>query len=352
MKNTSSLLAVSFCCVAVAVSVCAEEVWTVGERSLPAPAHVSAELHEAIKGQPPPDPRGHLAGSPKTVEAMVALRDSRAKQRAATAEMGAKQLSVSYQRATIDGVVVYRLTPAEVDPRHAKHLFVHTHGGAYVFNGGLSGIGEGVMIAAAARMPVLSIDYRMPPEHPFPAAVDDVATVYTRLLGDRPAASMALGGTSAGGGLALAAVHKFKELGLEPPGALYAGTPWSDLTKTGDSYFTQEGIDHVLVRYEGTLELAATMYAGGHDLKEPLISPVYGDFGGFPPTFLVTGTRDLFLSNTARVHAKIRAAGGTADLMVFEGFAHADYVFYYDTPEARQTHSELNDFLLEHLGVE
>jgi acetyl esterase/lipase len=259
---------------------------------------------------------------------------------------------VTYERDTIDGVVVYCLMPNEVDPRHAKHLFVHTHGGAYILSGGLAAIGEGVMIAASARIPVLSIDYRMPPDHPFPAAVDDVVTVYRDLLNEHPPRSIALGGTSAGGGLALAAVHRFKQLGLEPPGALFAGTPWSDLTKTGDSYFLQEGADHVLVRYEGILERAAALYAGDHDLRDPLLSPVYGDFKGFPPTYLVTGTRDLFLSNTVRVHSKLRAAGSVADLMAVEGFAHADYAYTFGSPESRLVFDELAEFLLAHLGGE
>ncbi len=84
-------------------------------------------------------------------------------------------------------------------------------------------------------------------------------------------------------------------------------------------------------------------------MKDPLISPVYGDFDGFPPTYLVTGTRDLFLSNTVRVHRKLRAAGATADLMVFEGVSHGDYLLWADTPESREALAELGDFLLAHL---
>ncbi len=114
---------------------------------------------------------------------------------------------------------------------------------------------------------------------------------------------MALGGTSAGGGLALAATQKLRQLGLDLPGALWAGTPWADLTKTGDSQFTNEGIDRMLVTYDGILEAAAKLYAGSQDLKTTLISPVYGTFEGFLPTYLVTGTRDLFLSDTVRVHS-------------------------------------------------
>ncbi len=159
---------------------------------------------------------------------------------------------------------------------------------------------------------------------------------------------MALGGTSAGGGLTLASIHRFKELGLELPGALWAGTPWTDLTKTGDSHFTNEGIDRALVTYDGLLEGAAKLYANGHDLKSPLISPVYGDFEAFPPTYLVTGTRDLFLSDVVRVHRKMRVAGVIAELNVYEGVSHAEYLFA-GSPELQQAFAELAAFLMRHL---
>ena len=125
--------------------------------------------------------------------------------------------------------------------------------------------------------------------------------------------------------------------------------PWTDLTKTGDSYYTNEGVDRLLVTYDGLLEGAARLYAGDHDLKDPLISPIYGDFHGFPPTFLVTGTRDLFLSCTVRAHTALRAAGAVADILVFEGVSHGDYATEADSPESKQTYAELNAFLLQHL---
>ena len=91
------------------------------------------------------------------------------------------------------------------------------------------------------------------------------------------------------------------------------------------------------------------MYAGDLDLKDPRVSPVYGDFAGFPPTFLVTGTRDLFLSNTVRTHIKLRQAGVVAEVLVYEGVSHGDYAALADSPESVHAYAELNAFLLQHL---
>ena len=109
-------------------------------------------------------------------------------------------------------------------------------------------------------------------------------------------------------------------------GSLFAGTPWSDLTKAGDTQFTNADIDDVLVTSDGLLGACARLYVGMHDLKHPLVSPVYGDLSGFPPTILVSGTRDLLLSDTVRVHRKLCQAGVDARLHVFEGLSHAQYL--------------------------
>jgi acetyl esterase/lipase len=324
--------------------------WTLGSRTLSAPDAASDALRDSIANTPQPDVARHIQETTFTTTEewvqVISAMDAAAAQR--TEEL-AKRWSVSIKESEIAGVTVRTVTPGEVDPAHRDRLFVHTHGGAYVVNQGIAGVYEAVVIAHRLKIPVVSIDYRMPPEHPFPAAIDDVVAVWRSLLGDKPAESMALGGTSAGGGLTLASTLRFKELGLEMPGALWAGTPWTDLTKTGDSQFTNEGIDRVLVSYEGLLEGAAKLYADGRDLKTPLISPVYGDFEGFPPTYLVTGTRDLFLSDVVRVHRKMRVAGVVADLNVYEGVSHGDYMFDVDSPESEQAFGELGAFLLRYL---
>ena len=326
-----------------------ETSWSIGARTLPGPAGASDVLRNAIVSGPVPDVEAVGRAAPKNeAEWLAAIAELDEEKRPLVRDL-IEQFPVSVENDEIGGVNVCHVTPAEVDPRHENHLFSYVHGGAYILNGGEAGLLEAIVIALRAKMRVLSIDYRMPPQHPFPAGLDDVVTVYQHLLGNQPAKSMALGGPSAGGGLILAAVHMFIKLGLDLPGALYAGTPWTDLTKTGDSYYTNEGIDRLLVTYDGVLEGAARLYAGDNDLKDPLISPIYGDFQGFPPTFLVTGTRDLFLSNTARAHIALRAAGVVADLLVYEGASHGEYGSEADSPEHQQTYGELNAFLLQHL---
>lgn len=320
--------------------------WTIGERTVPAPAGASDELRAALAAAPAPDVAASRRQTPQSEEQWLAMQRMTANADLAQIASG---FGVLIEKDQIEGVTVYRVRPEHVHPRHAEHLFLHVHGGGYVLNGGDASVSEAAIVATRAGIPALSVDYRMPPEHPFPAAVEDVVKVYRHLLESRSAGSIAIGGTSAGGGLSLAAVHRFIALGLDVPGAIYAGTPWADLTRTSDSLFTNEGLDRILVTYDGFLGAAARLYADGHDLEDPLLSPVYGDFEGFPPTCLITGTRDMFLSDTARTHRKLRAAGVVADLHVYEGVAHADYLFLVDSPESKDVFAEVGAFFKAHL---
>jgi acetyl esterase/lipase len=133
------------------------------------------------------------------------------------------------------------------------------------------------------------------------------------------------------------------------PAAIAPGTPWSDIAKIGDTYETNEWVDNVLVTWDGWLGRAALLYAAGRDLKDPQLSPIYGDFANFPPTILTSGTRDLFLSNTVRTHRKLRRAGVRADLHVYEGQSHAQYGFNADAPETKEAFTEIARFFDQHL---
>lgn len=324
--------------------------WVVKERLLPLPIDSSDELVKALSEIAAPDVRVAKEDFPKNDAEWISSVAAVDKLIGKLATNLARQRGVSVESDEIEGVKVHWITPSTTSATNQSRIFLFTHGGAYTSGYGISSLLEAVAIADGAKIKVLSVDYRMPPKHPFPIGLNEVVAVYKRLLTEFDSSTIGFGGTSAGGGLALASVHQFIELGLPVPGALFAGTPWADLTKTGDSYFINEGIDRVLISFDGRLRAAAAIYAGGVDLKSPLISPVYGDFEGFPPTYLVSGTRDLFLSNTIRVHRKLRRAGIVADLNVYEGMSHGEYFVMPDLPEAKEIYAELGSFLNQHLN--
>lgn len=259
-------------------------------------------------------------------------------------------LGVSVEKTTLGEVPCYVLTPRVVPEAHRDHLIVNAHGGGYVFGPGMSGTAEAMLMAAYGGYRVLAFDYRMPPDAPYPAAMDDAMSVWRAAVAAHDPRRMAVVGTSAGGGMVLATVLRAKQEGLPLPACIAPSTPWADLTETGDSYKTNEWVDNVLVSYSGYLGRAARLYANGRDLRDPQLSPVYGDFAGFPPAILTAGTRDLFLSNTVRVHRKLRRAGVEAELQVFEGLSHAQFIFDPVAPETREIFAEIARFFDKHLA--
>jgi epsilon-lactone hydrolase len=261
-----------------------------------------------------------------------------------------EKLGVTSEPAVIGGVKVYRVMSKDVPEANKNRLLINVHGGGYVLNPGEASITEAVLMAGFTHIPVIAIDYRMPPDFPYPAAMDDAMAVYKEVVKTVDPNRIGMFGDSTGGGMTLAMTLRAKAEGLPLPAALAPGTPWSDLTETGDSYFVNNGVDNVLVSYSGWLGDAARLYANGHDLKDPQLSPVYGDFRGFPPTILTTGTRDLFLSNTVRVHRKMRDAGVDADLIVFEGLSHYQYLFNPDARETKQHFADMLEFFDKHLA--
>jgi monoterpene epsilon-lactone hydrolase len=224
------------------------------------------------------------------------------------------------------------------------------HGGCYVLNPGEAGLPEALFMTGFGGFKVISVDYRMPPEAYFPAALDDGMTVYKSLLRTINPKNIAVFGSSAGGALTLVMMLKAKQEGLPLPGAVGPGTPMSDVTKIGDTFVTNAKLDNVLVSPEGFCDAGTVVYAHGHDLKDPLLSPVYGDMKDFPPAILTSGTRDLLLSNTVRVHRKLRAERVEAQLQVFEAQSHAQYYRDDTSPEAKDAFQEIALFFDRHLG--
>jgi epsilon-lactone hydrolase len=242
----------------------------------------------------------------------------------------------------LNGVSTYVLRPGHLPDGPDTPVYLDIHGGALIMGGG-----EACRLMAAGgalgrSMITWAVDYRMPPLHPFPAGLDDCVAIYRKALEERAPADLFVGGGSAGGNLAAALILRAKDEGLPMPAALVLGTPEVDLTESGDSFHTNLGFDHVL----SPLMNVNLLYANGHDLTEPYLSPLFGDLTGFPPTFLWTGTRDLFLSNTVRMHRKLRAAGVEAELHVGEAMPHGG--FGGTTPEDQELAGELAGFLERH----
>lgn len=315
--------------------------WLAPSRKLPPPAHVSPALRDRIAATPAPAAAQPAPASVEQWKALVRAGDEASGRYAASI---AQQTGATILAETIAGVPVYRVKPARPAPEHAGRLFVNIHGGAWAFGGGSGSTIEAIMLAAKLGIETLAIDYRRPPDHPFPAALDDIVAVWRALAAERPAASIALGGTSAGGNLTLAATRRLLDAGVPAPGALMIGTPVIDLAVSGDSRFVNDGVDSVLV-WPGVVAGAAALYAGGRSLSDPAVSPAYADVTGFPPTYLISGSRDLLLSDTIVMHRKLRRAGVAADLHVYEGMAHSDYLRAFGLPESDEHFAELDAFL-------
>jgi monoterpene epsilon-lactone hydrolase len=242
------------------------------------------------------------------------------------------------------------VTPENIPPENQNRLLVHMHGGCYVFSPGEAGTREAIFMAGFGRFKIISVDYRMPPDHPYPAALDDAMTVWKAAVKMADPKNIAIFGSSAGGALTLSMVLRAKKENLPLPAAIAPGTPMSDLTNAGDSFHTNAMLDNVLVAPNAACDAGAGMYANGHDLKDPMLSPVYGDMSGFPPAILTTGTRDLLLSSTVRVHRKLRQAGVEALLEVYEAQSHAQFMRDPSAPETKEAFEEIAQFFDKHLG--
>jgi epsilon-lactone hydrolase len=315
-------------------------------KTIPVPNDVSPQLQKLIAAPL----RTNWDVRPKTGEEWKPIAEAGAAALIKNVPGMLERLKVKVEKTSIDGVRAYVVTPETIAPENRNRQLIHMHGGCYVLNPGEAGLPEAIFMAGFGHIKVISVEYRMPPEAYFPAALDDGITVWKAALKTTDARNMAIFGTSAGGSLTLEMILKAKELGLPLPGAIASGTPMSDVTKVGDTFQTNAMLDNVLVSPDGFCDAGAIVYANGHDMRDPLLSPVYGDMRGFPPTILTSGTRDLLLSNTVRVHRKLRQAGVEASLQVYEGMSHAHYLRDDTAPETREVFEEIAGFFDRHLG--
>lgn len=314
------------------------------ERIVPVPAGVSEELRNSIEKKeiPPPIP------APRTQDEWLKFQEASDTESAKKSHRLAKEFDASWESVEIGGVPCFVVTPREISPRFEGQRLVHIHGGAFVLGGGEASVAEAMWVADACKAKVVSIDYRRPPLHPFPAAIEDTVAVWKEVTKDQDPESTALFGSSAGGNLTLATTLKLEQLGLPLPGALFVGTPATDLEKTGDTWYTLQGLDH-LGQYDGFIRGCFEVYVPSKDFSDPLVSPIHGVLKGFPPTILISGTRDLLLSDTVLMHRALRKAGVTAELHVYEGQSHGDFGNSYPAPESLDAQKEIRLFFTKHL---
>ena len=312
-------------------------------REIPVPTSVSAEAQAVLAMPPMEQPESPSADDPNAWRALIAARDE-----SLSAMMAGRTANapVTTEELRIDGVRVYEIVPVDL-AGDDRRVYLEIHGGAFVFGGGELCRAMGMCAAVRIGARVFAVDYRMPPDHPFPAGLDDCLSVYRALLQEHSPSQIIIGGVSAGGNLAAALTLRARDQGLPLPAAVVLRTPAVDLTESGDSLETNLGLDPLIPRRESA---ALELYRGSTDPRDPYVSPVYGDFTkGFPPTILTTGTRDMLLSDTVRMHRALRAAGVLAELHVTEAGGHGGFLGM--APEDREIDREVRNFVDAHWGT-
>ena len=236
-------------------------------KSIPVPTDVSPGMQKLIAA--PLNPLWHDLW--KTGEEWRKAADKMDAGIVPTIPAMAERLHVKVEPSTMDGVKVFIVTPEQIPPENRNRLLIHIHGGCYVLFPGEAGATEAITMAGLEHFKVISVDYRMPPEAYFPAAIDDVLTVYKAAQRTTDPKNMAIFGTSAGGALTLEVILRAKEQGVPLPGAISAGTPMSDVTKTGDSFYTNDLVDNVLVSRDGFCDAATVPQLASRLLAQMLV---------------------------------------------------------------------------------
>lgn len=306
-------------------------------RVVPLPGTISPEGQKLISRPVPSTPPPPLAEMRKFTD----------QYRSGNAAEWRKLFHVSIQPETIGGVRCDIITPLSISSAKREHVLINVHGGGFVSDSG--SLVEGIPIAYLAKTTVVSVYYRLAPEHPFPAAVDDTVAVYRELLKTHKPRNVGLFGTSAGAILTPQVAVRLKRLGQPLPGALGVFSGAGDLSQPGDTQalYTISGFRGYLTPPHGTLIKA---YVGSTNPRDPVLSPLYADLRGMPATLFVSSTRDLLLSGTTILHRAFLRAGVHAELVVFEALPHA---FWYDyhLPESREALRLMAGFFKRHISA-
>jgi epsilon-lactone hydrolase len=250
------------------------------------------------------------------------------------------------ENTTMAGVPVRIVTPDNRSAAHRDDVLMNLHGGG--FNADSGSYAESIPIAGYTGIKVVAVLYRLAPEHPFPAAVDDAVSVYRELLKTYKPEHIIVYGTSAGAILTAELAVKLKQLSLPMPAALGIFSTLDSFANMGDSYAI-----YTLAGLAGHLEPPGSgvhdpYYAGSADPKDPVLSPIFADLHGLPPTLFVSSGRDALLSGTTNLHRAYLRAGVDARLVVFDALPHA-FWYHAELPESLEANHIMADFFLAHL---
>jgi len=308
-------------------------------RVVPMPATISPEAQKWLESLT------HLKRGNQTLAERRLSTDNWRKRDSAEAK---NHYPVNIEESTTAGVRTDIITPLEMPEANRSRVLINLHGGG--FNSDSGSLIEGDPIANLAKTKVVSVYYRLAPENPFPAAVDDVVAVYKELLKTYKPQSIGVFGTSAGAILTCEVAVRLKQLGLPLPAALGVFSGLGDFSRYSDSrqLFALDGLPGNLQPHDPNSGVDEE-YVGKTDRKDPVLSPLFADWKGMPPTLLVTSTRDILLSDTSTLHRAMIGAGVDARLVVFEALPHA-FWYHFDFPETRECLELMAKFFDERVG--
>lgn len=229
-------------------------------------------------------------------------------------------------------------------------VIIYFHGGGYCTGSIISYRHFTSALTAASGIRTLNVEYRLAPENPFPAALEDALSVYNSLLAQGITSdNIILAGDSAGGGLCLAVTMALRDSGKPLPAALTLFSPWTDLTLTAESYKTNASKDPML--FADDLLGLVNAYAKGQDVKNPLISPIFGSFHNFPSVLIHAGTDEILIDDFINTAEKAKSDGVDVTLKIWEGMFHVFTVFHTHTPEGKKSLREASEYIRQHLKL-
>jgi epsilon-lactone hydrolase len=308
-------------------------------RIVPMPTTVSAEAQQYLT---------QLTTKNTAAQTLDQRRAGTDQWRARQSAEAKRVFPVNIEETTTAGVKTDIITPLETPEANKKLVLIDLHGGG--FNSDSGSLIEGDPICNLTKIKVVSVYYRLAPENPFPAAVDDVVAVYKELLKSYKPNNIGIFGTSAGATLTAEVAVKLKQSGMALPGALGLFSVHSDYSRPTDSQelFSLDGLPGRMAPRDPN-KPSEDPYPGSMDRKDPVLSPIYADWKGMPPTLLVTSTRDLLLSDTSRLHLVLQKAGVDSQLLVYEALPHA-FWYHFQLPETREALDAMAGFFGRKLG--